>query len=471
MVRQLLPLSALLAASLLLVFGNGAAGLLLPTRAALEGWSTDTIALMGAAYALAFTAGCIGVPRLVARVGHIRVYSALGTLLIMSMLMHAMEVTPWFWVVVRALAGFSVAGSYMIVESWLNEEVTNETRGTIFSVYMVSTLIGQSVGPFLVTLGAPGDFTLFAWCAIIYAVSTLPILLTSARSPQPLTRFSLDLRGLYANSPAAAVGSLMSGAIVGLWLNLVPVYGIERGFASAAIATLLAAGNIGSMLFQLPVGRLSDRIDRRLVMVGLGIVGAALSVAIALFGDDPTVLAVLAFALGAALYTPYSINVAHANDWARDVSFVTVASGLLVLYGIGSTIAPLIGARVMAWAGPGGLFATIAVFYLAYAGFALWRVFQRPELPREEQEGFRSIPVGRVATPQTFEFDTRSDAEAEPDADTGTDYDAPNPIWGYEYHPPSATDAPPDGDAAPNAEVGAKGDARGGTDGTPRARG
>ena len=436
MVRQLLPLSALLLAGFLLVFGNGAAGLLIPTRASSEGWSTDTIALIGAVYALAFTAGCILVPRLVARVGHIRVYSALGSLLVLAMLCHALEVTQWFWVVVRALAGFSIAGSYMILESWLNEESTNETRGTIFSIYMVATLVGQSAGPFLVTLGDPGDFALFAWCSIIYAVSTLPIALTSARSPQPLTRVSLDLKALYVNSPASAVGSFVSGAIIGLWFNLVPVYGFERGFSSAAIATVLAAGNVGSLLFQLPIGRASDKVDRRLVMVALGALGAALSVLIVLFGTQGTVLIALVFVLGAALYTPYSINVAHANDWARDVSFVSVASGLLILYGVGSTVGPLLGARVMALMGPGGLFATIALFYAIYAGFALWRVFRRPETP-EDRERFRAIPMGRVATPQTFELDSRAE-DAPSDEDAAPDFAAPNPVWGYEYRPGEA---------------------------------
>ena len=432
LIRQLLPLSALLLASGLLVMGNGLATLLIPTRASLEGWSTGTVGLMGAAYALAFTLGCVVVPRLVGRVGHIRVFAALGTLVTISMLLLALEVTQWFWIAIRGLAGFSIAGSYMILESWLNEEVSNENRGTIFSIYMVVNMLGLALGPYLVSFGHPENFSLFAWAAILYALCTLPIALTSARSPQPLARVSLDLPALYRNSPASAVGSLLTGIVSGAWFTLVPVFASESGLGTAAAATLLATANVGAMLFQLPVGRLSDRIDRRLVMVGLGIAGALLSLAVATLGGTIPV-AVLTFLMGTTIFTAYSINVAHANDWAKDMSFVAVASGLLILYGAGSTVGPLIASAVMEVVGPNGLFVSIGTAQALYAAFAMWRVTQRADAPEEEQGDFRSLPIQLSATPQTFEFDPRSEdavAPVEPE-----DESAPNPVWGWEYRP------------------------------------
>ena len=425
--RHVLSLSALLVASFILVFGNGLAGLLIPARASHEGWSTDTIALIGASYSLAFTLGCLIVPRMVARVGHIRVFGALGTIIVVSMLLHALEPTSWFWILVRGLAGFSVAGSYMILESWLNEETTNESRGLVFSIYMVVSLAGQAIGPFIVTLAHPREFTLFAWAAIIYAVSTLPIALTGKMSPQPLTTVTLDLRNLYRNSPAAFVGSLVTGMIAGSFGALLPVYGLGIGLTTAAIATLIAAANLGSVVFQVPIGRASDKIDRRIVMVVVGAAGALLAVAMmmvptpvpaelparapAVEASDVPLLFGVMFLLGGTLYTTYSLNVAHANDWARGVSFVTVASGLLILYGIGATLGPLVAARVMATVGPAGLFAFMVGCNALYAGVALWRITQRGNVPIDDQTDFRSLPVTRVATPQTFEMDARADED------------------------------------------------------------
>ena len=436
--QSIVSLSALLVASMILVLGNGVASLLIPTRAALEGWSTDVIALIGASYALAFTIGCIVIPRIVARVGHIRTFGFLGTLTTISMLLHAMEPQPWVWVLVRTMAGFSIAGSYMVLEAWLNEEATNENRGFVFSIYMVLSLAGMAIGPFLVTLGNPRDFELFAWAAIIYAVATLPIALTGRSSPQPLARVSLNLRALYRNSPAAAVGSLVTGIVAGSFGSLVPVYGAGIGFDVATVATLIAAATFGSMLFQLPIGRLSDRIDRRWVMVVVGGAGAILAVAVAVTptvipaslpelristaASDPIVVSILMLLFGGSLYTTYSLNVAHANDWARDVSFVTVASGLLILYGIGSTLGPLVAARVMAFMGPEGLFVFIAVAQTAYAAFALYRITQRGDVAIDDQTDFQPLPIAPGSTPQTFELDQRADEEG------GDDWHEPDPV-------------------------------------------
>ena len=303
--RQLLPISSLLLASFGIVFGNGVAGLLLPARADAEGWSTDVIAMIGASYALFFTLGCLIVPRLVARVGHIRAFAALGTLTVSSMLLHAMEPTAWFWIVVRGMAGFSIAGAYMIIESWMNEETSNEERGLAFAVYMV----------------------------------------------------------------------------VGM----------------------------GGMALQIPIGRLSDKIDRRLVMVLVGAVGAGIGLIAPVVPVGGWPFAVLMFAYGGVLFGAYSLNAAHANDWARDVSFVTVASGLLVLYGIGATVAPLIAGRFMASVGPSAMFAFLAACHAVYAGFALWRITRRGDLPSEAQTDFKALPIARATTPETFALDPRAE--------------------------------------------------------------
>ena len=408
--RQFLPLASLLFASFLIVFGNGVAGLLLPARAEAEGWGADVVAMMGAFYALTFTVACVLVPRLVGRVGHIRAFAALGVLTIASMLLHAIEPSPWFWVVVRGMAGFSIAGAYMILESWIGEATTSANRGLAFSLYMGVSMGGYALGPFLVSAGDVRGFELFAWAALVYALAALPVLLTATKAPAPLTTFSLDLRALYRNSPAAFMGSVLTGLVMGAWLTLFAVWGLSAGLGTAAIAGVFAAANVGAMALQLPLGRLSDRIDRRIVMVGVGVLGAALGLLASTLPPDGCAFTALMFVYGIALFGTYSLNAAHANDWAGEVSFVTVASGLLVLYGAGTVAGPLVAAQVMGAMGPGGLFAFLAACHAAYAAFALYRITRRGDAPADEQTEFGALPMARATTPQTFALDPRAEA-------------------------------------------------------------
>lgn len=183
MAGQLLPIAALLASTFLMLLAGGLAGILLPLRGGMEGWSTMTIGWMGTSYSLAFTIGCIFIPHLVRRVGHVRVFSALLTLLSMALLFHALVVNPAAWMIFRGITGFSLAGSYMIIESWLNERVTNESRGMIFSIYMIITMVGLLLGQYILPFGNAATQTLFIICAIIYASALLPTALSSASHP------------------------------------------------------------------------------------------------------------------------------------------------------------------------------------------------------------------------------------------------------------------------------------------------
>lgn len=239
MAGQLLPIAALLASTFLMLLAGGLAGILLPLRGGMEGWSTTTIGWMGTSYSLAFTIGCIFIPHLVRRVGHVRVFSALLTLLSMALLFHALVVNPAAWMIFRGIAGFSLAGSYMIIESWLNERVTNESRGMIFSIYMIITMVGLLLGQYILPFGNAATQTLFIICAIIYASALLPTALSSAQSPNPLTQVSLDLKGLYRRSPAAVVGSFIAGIVAGTWNFLAAIYGEMNGLSTFGIAPCL----------------------------------------------------------------------------------------------------------------------------------------------------------------------------------------------------------------------------------------
>jgi MFS family permease len=411
MIQLVLPVAGLLASTFLLLAGNGLVGVLLPIRAALEGWSPVVIGWIGFGYALSFTAGCLFVPRMVLRVGHVRVYAVLASALAMSVLLHALFVHPFAWIISRGIGGFALAGTYMIVESWLNEKAANEDRGKIFSVYMVVTMVGLMSGQFMLVLADPALTTLFLIAAFLFAAAVIPTGLSNASSPKPLAQVSLDLRKLFANSPLAFVGVAVTGAAFGAYSFQTPVYLQASGLTHVQIATTMALVMIGGMVFQFPIGRYSDRMDRRYVIIATTSAGVVLAALLAMMaGGSLTMLFVLMFLFGGVLMPLYSIIVAHANDHASSDDFVEVSSGLLIIYGAGSMAGPVIAGGFMNLMGPAGVFAMMAVSFLAFTFYAAWRITRREAVPQEEMTDFTyAPPVTSAQTPEAIQLDPRAD--------------------------------------------------------------
>ena len=327
-----------------------------------------------------------------------------------SLLMHALVVNVPAWVLFRGIAGLSIAGGYMVVESWLNERVTNDTRGAVFSVYMVVSMAALMAGQFIVPLGNPLTATLFMVCAIIYSLALIPTGLSSAQSPQPLTEVSLNLKALYQKSPCATVGSLLSGMIGGAWLNLAPVFANKSGLTTTEGAMMLAIAMLGGALFQIPLGRVSDRIDRRYAMAFAGAFGTLVCFATVILGtSNITIFLGTMFLLGMVLFPIYALNVAHANDFAEPHEFVMVSSGLLIIYGVGTMLGPLISGLLMDRVGISALFSFIGVSFALYGAHAYYRTYRRERVSVEERVDFQAIPVTNTETPQTYELDPRGD--------------------------------------------------------------
>lgn len=410
MPAQLLPIAALLFSTFLMLMAGGLAGLLLPIRAAMEGWSTITIGWMGTFYSLAFTIGCLVVPFFVRNVGHVRVFAVLLTILGMSLLLHSLFVHPIAWMAFRCLAGFSLAGGYMVIESWLNERVNNDSRGMVFSVYMITTMIGTMSGQYILPFGDPGTQTLFIICTLIYSFALIPTALSRAETPKPLTQVSLDIRGLYRRSPAAVVGSLISGLIGGSWSILAPIYGRMNGLDNFSIATMLVTAMIGGAIFQYPLGRASDFVDRRTIMVLCGTIGVILALLSTLFSpaDGISGYAII-FLMGGVLFPIYSLNVAHANDYAEANEFVKISGGLLIVYGVGTMIGPQISARMMEAFGKNGMPATMAFCFAAYGLHALLRIYlrDRPAISEQKTE-FKYQATKNMNTPESYLIDPRN---------------------------------------------------------------
>ena len=414
--NEIRPFVALFSGTFLMMVGTGLGNVLIPLRASAEGWSSTAIAWMGTCYAIAFTAGCLLTPLFVRRVGHIRIFAVLQTILAASLLLHALVPDPIAWALFRIMGGLTLVGGYMIIESWLNERVSNANRGTVFASYMIVSMSGVAAGQFILPLGDIMTDRLFMVGALAFGAALLPVALSVAPPPQPLTQVKVDARALFRRSPAAVVGSFLAGIIFGNWVYFGPLYGQAVGLSQTGIATMLTAAMVGGMAFQVPFGRLSDRIDRRDVMALAGAIGVAVSTAMVVFAPTSTSAILLGmFALGSVLFTIYALNVAHANDQAEAHEFVQVSGGLLIVYGIGNMVGPQLGGRLMDHLGPHGFFVAMGLVYALYGLYALWRSLRTATMHPDDKTDFRVVPPLPASTPETLSMDARTEEAKDDD--------------------------------------------------------
>lgn len=416
MFRQILPLIALFASTIFLLAGGGMQVVLLPIRGQLEGFTATQIGYIGTGWAIGFTLGCVLIPHLVRRVGHVRTFSALAALLATVVLLNGLVIDAFAWIVLRALAGFCFAGSYMIIESWLNEGISDEFRGAMFSVYMIISQAAFMGGQYLIVAADPATETLFMLGGILYCIAVIPTALSKARSPAPLTQVKIDLKGMFINSPAAFIGALIAGVLSSSVQSFGPVFGISEGMSATNIANMMALIMLGAIIFQYPLGKLSDITDRRYVMVGLSLAGAVIGFWISGYQVDGSApqweFFGLMILLGGIVYPMYGLVNAHANDHADPDDFVKISSGLLILYGIGNMIGPLATGPAMEFLGNGGLFQVIGFAHLLLAIHMTYRITKR-EAPTEQVMDYQAGPVATVGlSTETFTLDPRSDAES-----------------------------------------------------------
>ena len=427
MPAALVSVAALLLGAGILLLGNGLQSILLPVRATIEAFSTSSIGLIGAAYPAGFVVSCLTTPRIVRRVGHIRTFAVLAAIAAAIVLLLVLLVHPVSWVLLRIGSGFCFAGLFMVIESWLNEASTNSNRGQIFSTYMVVNLLTLTAGQMMLPLADPADFTLFAIAAMLITLGLVPVGLTTSAGPHRIERVRLRWGRLYRMSPVGVLGCAFVGLANSAFGTFGPVFAGEIGLSLTGIALFMSAALIGGALAQLPLGRLSDRMDRRKVVVLACVLAVGLAVVLALIGDAheggrlfglddiglvelaPAILIGLIALFGASIYPIYSLCVAHTNDYVASEDFVEASSGLLLTWGIGAAIGPNLAAAVMEGVGLAGLFAYTASIHLLFCAFTIWRMTRRSPVPMAERESFVAGSTGPVkATPVSAALDPRA---------------------------------------------------------------
>lgn len=409
MYRSILSVVPLLTGTLFLLLASGIQSMIMPLRGQWEGFSVSELGWLGTGWASGFVIGCLTVPQIIGKVGHVRAFAAFAALNAIIALLSGLVVDPFPWVTMRIVTGYVMAGSFMVIESWLNDKSTNETRGVIFGLYTMITYVGITAGQMSIAVGTFLGPTLFIMAGIMFCLALLPVSLSTRSTPATPASVRLDLGAIWRNSPVAAVACFLVGIANGCFGTLGAVYGSQNGMSPAAVAAMMSAAVLAGALVQIPVGKISDLTDRRYVLAAAAGGASVTGLLILLLRPQSAYLVFgLVSAYGALAYALYAVAVAHANDHANSGDFVKLSGGLLLLYGIGTIIGPLIGARAMTAFGPAGLFSVTAAAQMSMAAYAILRSFRRAPVPIGLRALFRWTPSERALTPESVRLDPRS---------------------------------------------------------------
>ncbi len=398
MAAVLRPVTALLIGVALLLTGHGLLLTAVPLRAVVEQFSSIEIGLLGSAYYVGFIAGCLLTPFLILRAGHIRSFAALIAIAAASALLLPLMIGFGPWFAFRVLTGISLAGLFMVIESWLNDNASNKTRGLVFSSYIAINFSAIAVGQLIVAGGDPSTFNLFVIAALFIGLATIPVVMTRSAQPAPIALVRFRPLALYRLSPVGVVGVTLIGMATGAFWTLSALFGVEKGLEPDQAALFVGIAVLGGVIAQWPVGHLSDRFDRRRVLVALLLTSAVLGVLIGVLPLGSTAILVLAFPLGSALHSCYAIAAAHAFDFAERSAYVETSAGLLFANGVGSMIGPIAASALMGAIGASGLFVFAGVAQLLLVAFILYRLTRRPALTAEFKTDFTvgaTSPAGR----------------------------------------------------------------------------
>lgn len=416
--RLLLPLAALLISDALLLMGHGLQLTLLPIRAEIEQFTNTQVAVTGSAYFVGFVVGCVLAPFIIRRVGHIRAFAVLASgISALVLLFHAL---PYFeyWLLLRFFVGCCVSGLYMLIESWLNDQSTSRTRGTVLSIYTMINLIMIVVGQQLLRLAEPSAGLLFALSSIMISLAIIPVSLTLTLAPAPIHSVRLDFRRLWEISHVGVLGAVVSGLVTGAFWSLGPIFARGVGLDTAGLTLFMSAAVIGGAVFQLPLGRLSDHVDRRLVLLFTSLAGALFSALIVLLAVRGNALLILAGLWGGMVMTQYAIALAHAADNSHPEEFALVGSCMLLLLGLSSALGGPLAAFFMEWLGPTGLYTFSALSLVLSAVFITVRRKHHVLSEQPEAEPYRSTTL--ITSPAVYELDPRTE-EHEPGLELQTD--------------------------------------------------
>ncbi len=365
----------LLLGILMLMIGNGVQGTLLGVRGELAGFSTFEISVVMSAYFVGFLFASRMAPAMIRRVGHVRVFAALGSTISAILILYPTFVEPWAWALGRVIIGFCFCGVYITAESWLNNAASNENRGKALSLYMIVQMLGIVAAQYLVVLGDIGGFVLFIIPSILVSMAFTPILLSASQTaPVFAETRPLTIRRLISVSPLACMGMFLLGSVFSTQFGMSAVYGQRAGLTIAEISVMVSLTYIAALVMQYPIGWLSDRMDRRILILTLSAIGGAAALAAAVLPVWLWLVLFASAAVGGTSNTLYALLIAYANDYLEKEEMAGASAGLLFINGLGAIAGPVVAGWMMGRIGVSGYWAIIAVLMLGLAAYAVWRM-------------------------------------------------------------------------------------------------
>ena len=406
---------ALLLGIMLLMLGNGIQGTLLGIRGGIEGFTTWQMSVVMSAYYLGFLAGSRAAPLMIQRVGHVRVFAALGSLISAVLVLYAAAPDWIAWSALRVIIGLSFAGVYVTAESWLNNTATNETRGQTLSLYMIVQMAGIISAQGLLNLADPGGYTLFVVASVLVSLSFTPILLSISPAPSFSSSKSMSIRKLAGISPLGCVGIFLMGGVSSALFGMAAVWGGLVGLSVLEISTFVAAIYIGGLVFQYPIGWMSDAMDRRRLIVGVSLLCGGVAFGAALVQLPFALLIVVALLIGGLANPLYSLLLAHTNDFLQADDMAGASGGLLFINGVGAVAGPLVIGWLMAEIGPRGFFLFIGLLNVLLGAYALWRMSRRAAPEPADQGGYTPLTPDASTVTLDAAFEAASSDQTETD--------------------------------------------------------
>ncbi|ASJ76745.1 MFS transporter [Granulosicoccus antarcticus] len=377
----------------LLMVANGLQGSLLGIRAEAEGFAPASIGLIMSGFFVGLLAGSLWTPSAVRLVGHVRVFAAMSAIASVSILLHALFVDELSWWVIRCVTGFCYAGILVVAESWLNDRAPEETRGQILALYMAVSFGGVAASQMLLTLASSEEATLYMLVSILISLAVVPLLLRSTPLPDIESGTPISMKELVSASPLGVFGMFIAGLANGTVFGMGAVYARSAGFSVPDTALFMALLTIGAAVLQWPIGKLSDRFDRRIIMA----IVAALAVAACLAATGISAIGslysiVLIILTGGVVLSIHTLSLAYTNSYLKPEQMVGASSSLVLILGAGSVIGPIVSGAAISFFGPPGFFIWLASCHASFVTFAIWRMRQRAALPSDEQALFVPTP-------------------------------------------------------------------------------
>jgi MFS family permease len=409
---------ALMLGMMLLMVGNGLQGTLIGIRGEIEGFSTIELSIVMSAYFVGFLGASQLVPELIRRVGHVRVFAALASFISAVLIAYPLLTNPIFWSIGRVVIGFCYCGVYITAESWLNNSVDNEKRGQALSLYMIVQMVGIVLAQGVLALGNPNGYSLFIIISILVSISFAPILLSISPAPAFERTKLMTLSRLFTTSPLACVGMFLLGGVFSAQFGMSAVFGAQIGLSLSQISLFVASFYIGAMIFQYPIGWVSDKMDRRLLILLISAASATGSASAYFAGGYFFALVFAAFLVGGLTNPLYSLLIAHANDFIEYEDMASAAAGLLFVNGVGAVSGPIIIGYAMNAYGPEIFFVIISLLMATLAIYAGYRMTQRATV--SDTSSYAAVLPNStgvaVEIAQEFAFDVTNDDEGKSDA-------------------------------------------------------